>query len=179
MRATCMVETRGGSGAAPRLPEVQAESATEKPKQRNDAKKSVVCLMEDQGWPGAPTQAEHKTAEASRRVLGFSGRRMEKRWRWTSSSSEDEDESWFLSEMPGWRRPGAGADCRGRAGDRGHPQGLPWRAEGIRSAWAADGRAALEMHLAPKPDLVLLDVRMPYVDGWQVLSEVRARGRRR
>jgi two-component system response regulator AdeR len=50
-----------------------------------------------------------------------------------------------------------------------------WRG-GIRSAWAADGRAALEMHLALKPDLVLLDVRMPYVDGWQVLSEVRARG---
>ena len=48
--------------------------------------------------------------------------------------------------------------------------------EGIRSAWAADGRAALEMHVALKPDLVLLDVRMPYVDGWQVLSEVRARG---
>jgi len=48
--------------------------------------------------------------------------------------------------------------------------------EGIRSAWAADGRAALEMHLALKPDLMLLDVRMPYVDGWQVLSEVRARG---
>lgn len=48
--------------------------------------------------------------------------------------------------------------------------------EGIRAAWAADGRAALEMHLALKPDLLLLDVQMPRVDGWQVLSEVRARG---
>lgn len=48
--------------------------------------------------------------------------------------------------------------------------------EGIRTAWAADGRAALEMHLALKPDLLLLDVQMPRVDGWQVLSEVRARG---
>lgn len=48
--------------------------------------------------------------------------------------------------------------------------------EGIRAVWAADGRAALEMHLALKPDLMLLDVRMPCVDGWQVLSEVRARG---
>jgi len=48
--------------------------------------------------------------------------------------------------------------------------------EGIRSAWAADGRSALEMHLALKPDLVLLDVQMPRVDGWHVLSEVRARG---
>ncbi len=48
--------------------------------------------------------------------------------------------------------------------------------EGIRAVWAADGRAALDMHLALKPDLLLLDVRMPCVDGWQVLSEVRARG---
>ncbi|MDD2765841.1 MAG: response regulator [Opitutaceae bacterium] len=48
--------------------------------------------------------------------------------------------------------------------------------EGFRSAWAADGRAALEMHLSLKPDLLLLDVQMPRVDGWQVLSEVRARG---
>lgn len=48
--------------------------------------------------------------------------------------------------------------------------------EGIRTAWAADGRTALEMHLALKPDLLLLDVQMPRVDGWQVLSELRARG---
>lgn len=48
--------------------------------------------------------------------------------------------------------------------------------EGMRAVWAADGRSALDMHLALKPDLLLLDVRMPCVDGWQVLSEVRARG---
>ncbi|WP_434632706.1 response regulator [Chromobacterium sp. CV08] len=47
---------------------------------------------------------------------------------------------------------------------------------GLRSAHAADGRKALEMHLALKPDLVLLDVQMPHVDGWQALAEIRHRG---
>ncbi|MBR7793859.1 response regulator transcription factor [Undibacterium sp. FT147W] len=48
--------------------------------------------------------------------------------------------------------------------------------DGMRTAHAKDGRAALELHLAIKPDLVLLDVKMPHVDGWQVLSELRRRG---
>lgn len=47
---------------------------------------------------------------------------------------------------------------------------------GLRSIHAADGRRALEMHLQHKPDLVLLDVQMPRLDGWQVLSEIRHRG---
>lgn len=47
--------------------------------------------------------------------------------------------------------------------------------EGLRTAWAPDGRAALDMHQALKPDLLLLDVQMPHVDGWRVLSELRAR----
>ena len=41
---------------------------------------------------------------------------------------------------------------------------------------AADGRRALELHLQLKPDLVLLDVQMPHVDGWKVLAEIRHRG---
>lgn len=47
---------------------------------------------------------------------------------------------------------------------------------GLRTIYAEDGRKALEMHLSMKPDLVLLDVMMPKMDGWQVLSEVRHRG---
>ncbi|WP_343729926.1 response regulator [Duganella sp.] len=47
---------------------------------------------------------------------------------------------------------------------------------GLRVAHAADGRRALEMHLMLKPDLVLLDVQMPHVDGWAVLSQIRQRG---
>ncbi|NVZ18949.1 response regulator [Pseudomonas costantinii] len=47
---------------------------------------------------------------------------------------------------------------------------------GFRTAHALDGRRALEMHHTLKPDLVLLDVLMPHVDGWKVLAEVRHRG---
>lgn len=48
--------------------------------------------------------------------------------------------------------------------------------DGLRCVPAADGTAALQMHLAMKPDLVLLDVRMPRTDGWLVLAEIRRRG---
>jgi two-component system response regulator AdeR len=47
---------------------------------------------------------------------------------------------------------------------------------GLRTAHAPDGRAALDQHLMLKPDLVLLDVQMPRLDGWKVLSEIRRRG---
>lgn len=50
------------------------------------------------------------------------------------------------------------------------------RQEGFRTVWAADGEAAAELHAALKPDLVLLDVRMPKRDGWDVLGELRRRG---
>lgn len=48
--------------------------------------------------------------------------------------------------------------------------------DGLRTVHAADGRIALDMHLSLKPDLVLLDVQMPRVDGWKVLAELRQRG---
>jgi two-component system response regulator AdeR len=47
---------------------------------------------------------------------------------------------------------------------------------GLRTVYAADGCQALEIHLSVKPDLVLLDVQMPYMDGWKVLAEIRRRG---
>lgn len=47
---------------------------------------------------------------------------------------------------------------------------------GLRSVHALDGRQALELHLSLKPDLVLLDVQMPRMDGWKVLAEIRHRG---
>lgn len=50
------------------------------------------------------------------------------------------------------------------------------RRGGLRTVHAADGRRALELHLQLRPDLVLLDVRMPQADGWQVLAEIRHRG---
>lgn len=47
---------------------------------------------------------------------------------------------------------------------------------GLRTRQAGDGREVLAMHRALKPDLLLLDVQMPQLDGWQVLGEIRARG---
>ena len=47
--------------------------------------------------------------------------------------------------------------------------------EGFRTVRAADGQVALDLHKALKPDLVLLDVRMPKRTGWEVLSEIRRR----
>lgn len=47
---------------------------------------------------------------------------------------------------------------------------------GFRTLCAQDGRQALDLHLSARPDLVLLDVQMPGLDGWMVLSEIRRRG---
>nr|CAE27810.1 pseudogene-two-component transcriptional regulator, winged helix family [Rhodopseudomonas palustris CGA009] len=48
--------------------------------------------------------------------------------------------------------------------------------EGYRTVNAADGQTALDQHAILKPDLVLLDVKMPKIDGWDVLAELRRRG---
>jgi DNA-binding NarL/FixJ family response regulator len=39
---------------------------------------------------------------------------------------------------------------------------------------AADGRSAVQMALEGRPDLVILDVRMPNLDGMQAAHEIRA-----
>lgn len=38
---------------------------------------------------------------------------------------------------------------------------------------APDGRSAIQKYQNKKPDIVLLDIMMPHVDGYQVLSEIR------
>ena len=46
--------------------------------------------------------------------------------------------------------------------------------EGYEVIEAADGGQALNMALgAEKPDVIILDVMMPVMDGWSVLSEIR------
>ena len=46
--------------------------------------------------------------------------------------------------------------------------------EGYAVAWAADGGQGLEKFRAIKPDLVLLDVMLPVMDGWSVCRAIRA-----
>lgn len=45
--------------------------------------------------------------------------------------------------------------------------------EGYRALSAADGESGLERALAEKPDLILLDVMMPKLNGFQVCAELR------
>ncbi len=45
--------------------------------------------------------------------------------------------------------------------------------EGFETVIASDGAKAVTMFDAEKPDLMLLDVMMPHLDGWQVCREIR------
>ncbi len=46
--------------------------------------------------------------------------------------------------------------------------------EGFDTRIARDGVSALRQAIADPPDVVLLDVRMPHLDGWGVLERLRA-----
>lgn len=48
--------------------------------------------------------------------------------------------------------------------------------EGYRTYRVSDGQTAIDVHPVLKPDLVLLDVKMPKKDGWEVLVELRRHG---
>jgi DNA-binding response OmpR family regulator len=45
-------------------------------------------------------------------------------------------------------------------------------AEGFTVVEASDGRQTLEVARAEMPDIILLDVMMPYKDGWEVAEEL-------
>ena len=47
---------------------------------------------------------------------------------------------------------------------------------GYDASSVKDGNEALDAIEARRPDLVLLDVTMPRLDGWEVLAELRRRG---
>jgi two-component system, OmpR family, alkaline phosphatase synthesis response regulator PhoP len=54
---------------------------------------------------------------------------------------------------------------------------LNWQltAAGFRIVEAVDGANGLELFDQHQPDLVLLDIMMPMMDGWEVLREMRSR----
>ena len=45
--------------------------------------------------------------------------------------------------------------------------------DGFQVVIANDGKRALEMFRAEQPDLIMLDIRLPELDGWQVCREIR------
>jgi len=50
------------------------------------------------------------------------------------------------------------------------------RFEGYQTLSATDGRRGLALALSEAPDLVLLDIMMPGMSGWDVCRELRAKG---
>jgi two-component system, OmpR family, response regulator MprA len=48
--------------------------------------------------------------------------------------------------------------------------------EGYTVATAANGQEGLKGILDNEPELVILDVMMPYIDGWEVCRRIRASG---
>lgn len=53
------------------------------------------------------------------------------------------------------------------------------QAEGHTITTASNGREALEMVIENVPDLIVLDLMMPEMDGWHLLEELHMRGLRR
>jgi two-component system, cell cycle response regulator DivK len=45
---------------------------------------------------------------------------------------------------------------------------------GFEVLMAIDGRAGVDTALAEKPDLILMDMNMPQVDGWEATRQVKA-----
>jgi DNA-binding response OmpR family regulator len=54
--------------------------------------------------------------------------------------------------------------------------GLYLQRAGYRPLYAADGRTALEMMAKQLPDLVVLDLMLPHVDGYEITRWLRAQG---
>ncbi len=48
--------------------------------------------------------------------------------------------------------------------------------EGLRTVRAEDGQIAMDLHQSLRPDIVILDVKLPKADGYEVLATLRRRG---
>ena len=59
---------------------------------------------------------------------------------------------------------------------RGLEYGL--QTEGIETLWAATGQKALDLTRSQSPDLILLDIRLPDISGFDVCRQLRAQGLR-
>jgi DNA-binding response OmpR family regulator len=63
-----------------------------------------------------------------------------------------------------------------RAVARGLEYGL--QAEGFETVWAATGQQVLDLARSQDPQLILLDIRLPDISGFDVCRQLRAEGKR-
>jgi two-component system chemotaxis response regulator CheY len=56
--------------------------------------------------------------------------------------------------------------------------GLCLTTEGYRVLMAANGKEALDLLQRERPSVILLDLMMPVMDGWQFVAELEHRGQR-
>jgi CheY-like chemotaxis protein len=56
--------------------------------------------------------------------------------------------------------------------------GLCLTTEGYRVLMAANGKEALDLLQRERPSVILLDLMMPVMDGWQFVAELEQRGQR-
>jgi len=63
-----------------------------------------------------------------------------------------------------------------RAVARGLEYGM--QAEGFETLWAATGQQALDLARSRDPQLIVLDIRLPDISGFDVCRQLRAEGRR-
>lgn len=50
--------------------------------------------------------------------------------------------------------------------------------EGMRVIRAMNGKQAIEIHASQPIDLILLDIKLPELNGWEVLSKIRQKHKR-
>jgi CheY-like chemotaxis protein len=50
------------------------------------------------------------------------------------------------------------------------------RAHGYEPLLATSGAVGVQLALDHRPDLILLDIRMPYMDGYEVVAQLKAAG---
>ncbi|WP_170610466.1 response regulator [Ruegeria arenilitoris] len=46
--------------------------------------------------------------------------------------------------------------------------------KGYQTVSARDGRAGVEQALSDKPDLILMDISLPVIDGWEATRKIKA-----
>ena len=131
-----------------------------------------VCALESASRVRAEVAHPIRSTPLRRRGVSVGGRRL---WRCSAGDGARPESE---AARRGDAKPAAGAARRVLVVDDERSIRLLCRvnllASGMEVLEASDGRAALELARQQQPDLVLLDVMMPDLDGWAVARELAA-----